>query len=270
MAVTDRKIHPDAAIARARLSIALSPAASLTDRPFYTHRPGHGFRVVGLETFCAALAGAPEVNAVIGGDDLIITAAGLAIGTLPEDFQVVLSRYLVGGRIVEKAAENGIGFTAAHVITANLFGVVLIQIDNAGVVSTKVPLATQAYANAGLALQNLPAADAGKLAIGHIAIANNALDWVANTDDLTNGSDVTTAAFVTTAAVARVLSAARTFIAGERQAGALATALATLDGTETQNLVLLYTSGGGASLTNGMVTVVIRPSPLNGESVAPQ
>ena len=49
-----------------------------------------------------------------------------------------------------------------------------VQINDAGTVSTKVPAATQAYDTAPLALAALPSADAGNVAIGYIAIANNA------------------------------------------------------------------------------------------------
>ncbi len=99
-----------------------------------------------------------------------------------------------------KEATTALVFTAAHVVTASKFGIVLVQISDAGTISTKTPGATQttamAYNTAPLALAALPAVDAGNTVIGYIAIANNAGTWTANTDDLTDGSDLTTATFV--------------------------------------------------------------------------
>lgn len=99
-----------------------------------------------------------------------------------------------------KAATDALTFTAAHVVTASKYGIVLVQINDAGTISTKCPGATQttamAYDTAAEALAALPSVDAGNVAMGHIAILNNAGTWTANTDDLTNGSDLATATFV--------------------------------------------------------------------------
>lgn len=152
-------------------------------------------------------ASAPSGGCAIGTDGVLmpVTPAltnallvdgNLAIDATPEKFKTTqTAAYLVNGISRTKAATVELTFTAAHVITASKFGVILIQINAAGTVSTKVPAATQAYDSAPLALAALPAVDAGNVALGYIAIENNAGDWTANTDDLTNGSDVTTAAF---------------------------------------------------------------------------
>jgi len=103
--------------------------------------------------------------------------------------------YVINGISHNKNASDSLEFTAAHVITASKFGIIRVQINAAGTISTKVPLATQAYNDAPTALAALPAVDAGNVSLGYIAIANNAGDWTAKTDDLTDGSDVTTAAF---------------------------------------------------------------------------
>ncbi len=99
-----------------------------------------------------------------------------------------------------KAATTALTFTANHPVSASKFGIILVQINDAGTISTKIPGATQttamAYNSAPLALAALPSPDAGNLAIGYIAIAAKAALWTANTDDLTNGSDLTTATFV--------------------------------------------------------------------------
>lgn len=121
----------------------------------------------------------------------------LAIHSTPEQFKTTTTAlYRVNNAQYSKTAATGLTFTAAHVVSASKFGVILVQVNAAGTVSTKVPGATQAYNTAALALAALPLPDAGNAAIGYIAIANNTGDWTANTDDLTNGSDVTTATFV--------------------------------------------------------------------------
>jgi hypothetical protein len=127
-----------------------------------------------------------------------VSAIGtLAIDAVPEKFKTTTTAtYKIDGKTYTKNATTAIVFTAAHVVTASKFGVVLVQINAAGTVSTKVPSATQAYNSAVLALAALPQPDAGNVALGYIAIANNTGDWTANTDDLTNGSDLTTATFV--------------------------------------------------------------------------
>lgn len=126
----------------------------------------------------------------------VLYPAGLAIHSTPEQFKTT-NRFVgrLNGETFGKAATTGLTFSSAHVVTASKYGVVLVQVTPAGVVSTKVPGATQAYNTAALALAALPTADAGNVAMGYIAIANNAGDWTANTDDLTAASDVTSASF---------------------------------------------------------------------------
>lgn len=117
--------------------------------------------------------------------------------TTAEQFSTsTTSLYRVLGAQYSKTAAVDLTFTAAHVITASKFGAILVQINAAGTISTKVVASPQAYDTAALALAALPSPDAGNIALGYIQIANNTGDWTANTDDLTNGSDVTTAAFV--------------------------------------------------------------------------
>lgn len=150
----------------------------------------------------------PNGGLSIGTDGLIIPGAqslpdgvmlhgNMAVTVPAEKFKTTQTVvYVINGFSRTKAATDELVFTAAHVITASKYGIILVQINAAGTISTKVPLATQAYDNAGLALAALPAVDAGNVSLGYIAIENNAGDWTAQTDDLTDGSDVTTAAFV--------------------------------------------------------------------------
>ena len=126
----------------------------------------------------------------------VLQHGSLAIDTPAEKFKTTATTYWRRGAIqFSKAATTALTFTAGHVVTASKFGVILVQVNDAGTISTKVPGSPQAYNTAPLALAALPSADTGNLAIGYIAIAAKAATWTANTDDLTNGSDLTTATF---------------------------------------------------------------------------
>jgi hypothetical protein len=134
-------------------------------------------------------------------NNAVLQHGTLAIDATPERFKTTtVLIWRRNGMQFSKAAATGIQFTAAHPVTASKFGIILIQVNDAGTIATKIPGATQtttmAYDSAPLALAALPAADSGYIAIGYIAIANNAGAWTANTDDLTAASDVTSATFV--------------------------------------------------------------------------
>ena len=131
----------------------------------------------------------------------LLTIATLAISVTAEKFKTTttsLSR--IAGVPVSKAAEDNLVFSAAHVIALDKYGIIVIQMNAAGTVSTLVPGATQTtpmtYATAALALAAKPEVADDHVELGHIAIFNDGTAWTANTDDLTDASDVVTAAFV--------------------------------------------------------------------------
>ncbi len=143
----------------------------------------------------------PMTTATFGNG--VIVNGKLAIDATAEKFKTTsASTVRINDVLYTKVATTALVFTANHIISASKFGVVLVQQNAAGTIATKVPSATQSYDTAPLALAALPTADSGNVALGYIAIANNAGDWTANTDDLTNASDVTTAAFVDVTPVA--------------------------------------------------------------------
>jgi hypothetical protein len=155
-----------------------------------------------------------NVNALAGflGEGLL-AAGGLELDSTPTDFATSeIAVYRIAGVAYQKAASTGNSFTAVHVITTELFGIILIQIDAAGTISTKVPAATPTtameFASAALAIAALPDADEDNVALGYILIeATDGGNWTANTDDMTDDSDVVTAAFVdATPAVSAALS----------------------------------------------------------------
>lgn len=129
----------------------------------------------------------------------VITSPGIVIGSTAERVANVLFYFRINGTSYTKAAvAAGSVFTAAHVVTALKYGVVMLYINAAGTVISSVPSATQAYDTAEAAH------DAGDAMvtpysycyIGRILINAGALDWDANTDDMTDASDLTTATFI--------------------------------------------------------------------------
>lgn len=131
----------------------------------------------------------------------VLQAGGLAVDATAEKFKTTaVFVWRRNGIQFSKAATTAIVFSAAHLITALKYGIVLVQITDAGVVSTKVPGVTQttamAYNSSALALAAKPAVDAGNTEVGYMIIQNNAGDWTANTDDLTAASDITAVTFV--------------------------------------------------------------------------
>lgn len=266
MRITDDKIAPDAGIGRETVAVPLNPATSLTTRQVAVIRPGYPFYVEGLAVSCSTKAGTVTVNARIVGANAIITAPTFSVHSTPEQMAATISRFRVGGKYVEKAAATAIAFSAGHIVSASKYGVILIQTDNAGTLSTKVPASTQAYNSAALAVAALPAADTSKLALGYVIIAADSGGWTAITDDLTDGSDLTTATFVSLTAVGSLMTGAITPVGFERVAGTMTTTRSDrLTNDATKEILVTVTTDGSGALTNGLLVVSYRPYPMHSE-----
>lgn len=132
----------------------------------------------------------------------VITNPTLAIGSTAEQWKTGTFYYRIANTNYSKATvAAGAAFSAAHVVSGSKYGVILCYINSAGTVSSKVPLATQAYTTAAAAHTAADAYDlihrtADLCYIGRILIAADAGGWTGNTDDLTDGSDLTTATFI--------------------------------------------------------------------------
>lgn len=131
-----------------------------------------------------------------------ITSPALAIGSTPEQWKTGTFYYKINGTSYTKATvAAGVAFSAAHVVTATKYGVILCYINSSGTVSTKVVSSTQAYdtaAEAHTAADTYHAANytSDLCYIGRILINADSGDWTGNTDDMTNASDLTTATFL--------------------------------------------------------------------------
>lgn len=265
MSTRDQHIDRNAYVARKNFQFNPVIAISQTRRPFFLHRPGVGFQVEGLETFCAAKAGTCTIEAFIVGDTELITAGAVTVHSTPEQLALALTRALVSGTYVEKGAATAITFTAAHVVSANKFGVILVQMNASGTVSTKVPAATQAYDDATSALAALPAADSDKVGLASIVIGAKGTAWTANTDDMTAGSDLTSITITSLTALSPVNTALAP-VAMQRAVATLVTQVNRRAREITKGLLLCYNSDGSASLTGLSVTATIRAFPINGEA----
>lgn len=247
-----------------RSQVPLTITQSKVKRPMILARPNAPFQVVGAQIAAVAYTADIDVDIVLAGRTFAVASSPtLAIDSTPEDFQLAAFVARVNGKWVEKGAATGVSFTAAHVVTALKHGIIAIQMDSAGTVTTKVPAATpttaMAYDTAAAALAALPAADSGKLRIGYILIEAGAADWDGNTDDLVAESDVAAVTFASTAVdVVSALSAAFSPVAMELASATVLTTAAAIDRTGQKDIVALVTTDGTAAITNGHLEVQYR------------
>ncbi len=153
-------------------------------------------------------------------DTGIETGAAFQVkGITPERFANVAFGYMINDTSYAKAAVGaGSTFTAAHIVAASKFGVVLIYINAAGTFVTRVPASTQSYTTAALAHTAGDTLQASNIApsiyayVGRILIESDGTTWTANTDDMTPGSDLTPAPLLSEASTFEVID---TVIAGD-------------------------------------------------------
>ena len=102
----------------------------------------------------------------------------LAISDTADQFQTTsIAVYTINGVTYTKATENNLEFTLADTINVGnaateYWGIWLVQINAAGVVSTKAGggLADQVYASEELAIAALPTIDASNVSLGYILV----------------------------------------------------------------------------------------------------
>lgn len=264
MRVNDLSMSRGGLTAIKQAHVPLTITQSKTKRPMHIARPGQAFQVTAAQIAAVAYTADIDVDIVLAARlNAIASSPTLAIDTTPEDFKLAAFVARVNGKWVEKGAATGISFTAAHVVTALKHGIILVQMDNAGTVTTKVPAATpttaMAYNSSALALAAKPAPDSGKIELGYILIEAGAADWDGNTDDMTDASDLTTAVFASAAVdVVSVLSAAFSPVAMELSSATVLTTAAAIDRTGQKDIVALVTTDGTAAITNGTLEVHYR------------
>jgi hypothetical protein len=102
--------------------------------------------------------------------------------------------YMIDGVLYHTDAQKEIAFSAAHVVALDKWGAILLQINAAGTISTKVSGATQTtpqtYTNSASARAALPDPTAGSVGFAVLVVEAGAAAWDANTDDIVAASDL--------------------------------------------------------------------------------
>src|SRR3990172_6795251 len=121
------------------------------DRRWATFQPGHKFRIQSVRSSSRSASGISYLEVVTTNDgiDAILTDPGFEVDrrTVADatvtKLRVGAFSYVIDGVVYRKAAATAIAFSAAHVVALNQWGAVLVQINAAGTVSTKVGEVTQ-------------------------------------------------------------------------------------------------------------------------------
>lgn len=168
------------------------------DKRWRTFQPGGRFRITNVRLPCRSKSGVCQMQVVAtnGGQNAVLTSPRLQVdqrtvaAATVTKLRVGHFDYVINGVVYHKDPEIQIAFSAAHVVALDQWGAVLVQINAAGTISTKVVGTPQSYDNAAAAIAALPAADSGNVAIGFVLIEADSGTWTANTDDLVAAGDL--------------------------------------------------------------------------------
>lgn len=140
-------------------------------------------------TMNALLTGLQRVLAALGGADVPMTTATLAIGTTVT-LAVTANFIAINGVIGAVTAETAKAFGALGTIPANTWG--LISVERIANSTTSFVSAaanyTTGYGTEAAAIAALPAQSADKALVGYLTILASASGWVAGTDALAGGT----------------------------------------------------------------------------------
>lgn len=258
-------LEQNSEVAQRRMPFGLIPVITTTKRPFAIYPlPCNGV-ITGLDAYCSVKAGTVTIDGLLssaGGADGPITDPALAINATAAKYQVGAFSWRRAGQVFNHAAQLAQAFTGTETVTVNTFGVWLVQITDAGVLSTKPAGATMAYTTAALAIAALPAPDASNAPVGYILVAPTAGTFTAGTTALT-----TIGTFVDPVqADVRSFVTSITPLAGNYVVGVLSTSFANIYGQKGDTIVLACSGDGSAALTDGRVVLAWRPYPLKGEA----
>lgn len=279
MSVTDDKIHPDADAAARELIRSVITATGQTALAVIVHQfARRGRKIVGAQLFATA------VTAVISGDVGIVQPGGIieqptlsaAGNNTGLELDAAIRAVSPTGVYLRKAAENNVAFSSAYTINAadvagQWWGAVRIQMDSAGVITTKVVSADQAFATEALALVAVPNADADKINLGTVTVrTKSGVSFVFNTGLITGaGGGAEDAATVNwnpvASGLASALTGAITPVAGSPVAGTLQSSLSRVVVKKGGLLVASYTTDGAGAATNLIFRIDHRLFPASGE-----
>lgn len=274
MPIREQKFLPNAHAVEHLIPSAITTANSLTAREFHQFVPGYAFAFTRLGLGNRTETGAVTIDARIAESNGMVSAPLFAKDAgEPEDMQVGAFSFFLNNTVLAKALTTGIDFSAAYVVTQNLWGVFILQINASGTLSTLAAAATQGYTTAAAALKAIPAPTANNVIVGAIVLqANTGANWTANTDDLTAGSDCQTITFyqgqeLFPNAVKTPTTAACAAVSGQYTTTTVKTSTSFFHtlGSKTATVILTQTTDGTGALADGNAMYGIRPYPLNGE-----
>jgi hypothetical protein len=81
MAVTDRKVHREAKVAVKHIVVPLTTATNQSNVKAFSFRPGYGFKIEGVQTYCLAKAGTVTADVRIGTTSVLASAASFTAAT---------------------------------------------------------------------------------------------------------------------------------------------------------------------------------------------
>lgn len=277
MPIQDVKLLRDSHVAEHLIPVPVATSTSATGTQFFLFTPGWWFQFAGLGLGNRAMAGEVSIGArIIRGDGPISGPNLRTDASEPEDYESDAFSFVIDGVVYAKALVDGGDFTAAHVVTALKFGVILFQIDAAGTISTKVPAATpttaMAFNSYDEAVRSLPSPDADNAPIGYLVVEADSGNWTANTDSLTDDVEEATwvngpfAYYAGTLPVLDPMDADVEGVTATYVEGVLSDDQSNLVGDASDSIVLTFTTDGSGALTAGTAMLRIRPYPLNGQS----
>lgn len=277
MAFRDNKFYVGAKSVLKNLYKGITVIQSKTQFPFFCHLVGYPFKITRVQDYCSSYTATLSYRIIIASGYQLLGLPLLAIDAVDQKFKTTNDFYSIGaatpGVLVKKAAATAIVFgTNFTVNTAQaaplVWGAVLVMLGADGTtVTTKVVSADQVYANEAAAIAALPAADAGKIAIGYITIQNKAnAKWTANTDGLDAGAEANAVNFYDVDIVGDVMEGTASPVALTTQNQTLSGSDAVdLRGTGSSYIVGIYTTDGAAVATDLHIGVEWRPTGLAGE-----
>lgn len=265
--IQDRNIHRDARALRKSVTLSVPDIAAGdvdSDVPFAIIQPRYNFRVMDLEFFgdLATAAAALQASVV---SDLDVVGSPQFGAAAAVTFTIEELNQLDAGVFVNVAATAAQAFSDAFTVVDGGWGVVLVQIDGAQAITTKVPQLSMGFATEADALNACPVPDSGNGVVGILTIEASGADFDATVDNTSTAN-----AFNTYDRSGHVVSVA----IGTDQYGNAAlgqnlkdpAGRRILEGAGGSDLLVLsQRSAGAADFTNGQAIVEYRPVPAGGE-----
>lgn len=274
MAIQDRNIHRDARALRKSVTLTLRvPAAGVDqDEPLYASQPRYNWRLSDLSVYADVVATAAAVIkaqsviplAVVGEPQLQEAAA--VTFTIEELWQNDL------GVLTNVAATAAQAFTNVFTILDGFWGVVLVMIDGAQVITTLEQGPIMGFTTEEDALRNAPRVPTGQGVVGILTILAVGGDFIAGTTntDAALVDEFNTAprdGHVATLAVSAVPQQVNATLAQQLKDASGTNIIQGKGGVGGDLLVVSVRSAGVPVFTNAYGVADYRPWPVAGEGV---